>query len=310
MNTLIIEFNTWHGECLPPVIHLLASHGDNLTLICPTSTFNALTPAEQHQVHHVPSHGRGLPAALRVMRLIHSLHPDQLYLNTAQGSGALWLSLLLTFSRIPLIGTIHNLTKLQSSLGQRLISHRISAYYVLAPYLLPHLQQLTTLPAHILPTLPDNGGPALTIPPDTSLAIIPGSVDFNRRDYASLIPLAQSRPDLTFVILGDISRHDGPRLLSLISTLPHVILNPSLPITLPHPLPRFILFSQFIPRHLFDAFLRSAKYLLPLIPPAHTDLYLTRKVSGTFILSARFHLPLLIPPALAPLANSYPTSPL
>ncbi len=310
MNTLIIEFNTWHAECLPPVIHLLASHSDNITLICPTSTFNALTPIEQHQVRHVPSHGRGLPAALRVMRLILSLHPDQLYLNTAQGSGALWLSLLLSLSHIPLIGTIHNLSKLQSSLGQRLISRRLSAYYILAPYLLPHIQQLTSHPTHILPTLPDKGDTSIPLPPDTSLAIIPGSVDFNRRDYTSLIPLAQSHPDLTFVILGDISRHDGPQLLSLISTLSHIILNPSLPVSLPHPTPRFILFSHFIPRHLFDAFLRSAKYLLPLIPPAHTNLYLTRKVSGTFVLSARFQLPLLIPPALTPLADFYPTSPL
>ena len=112
--------------------------------------------------------------------------------------------------------------------------------------------------------------------------VIPGSIDFKRRDYNRLIhALKKSSPpeNLKFVLLGRLNSafEDGKTLLESISkhNLQHY----------------FITFESFIPNEVFHAYIKNADFVLPLL--VLQDAYLKYKISGSFNLAFAYKKPML-----------------
>lgn len=283
-SAILIEFNAWHGECLEPQIEYLKAAGHTVELFCTCRNLSAVSQSALSGIRHteLPT-PKSIRNILLVWREIWRRRPDFVILNTAQGSEALKLSVLPMPKGVKFAGTIHNIRKLTSSLGQRIIDLRISGYYVIAKYLLTPLRQKTAKPCQFYSPL---GKPA-TAPISQSILklkgtdtwlCIPGAIEYKRRDYDALLSLAAS-PELKkvkFVLLCDKRKGDGPDFLRKIEERGLS--------------DRFITFSSFVEPDIFDQHVRVSDYLLPLIDGkmAGGESYKTSKGSGTFTLSAAY----------------------
>lgn len=295
--TAIVEFNTWHGECLTPQIAYLKANGDDVTLICPKKTTTAIAPRVLDGVELVTcDEKKSVANVWRVWRTLWRGGFDAIVLNTAQGSECLKLSLLPKPRNTAIVGTIHNLKKLTSSTGQRLVNRMLDGILVIAPYLIPHVPQIGKPTGYYSPL---KGAPLASTPlekgTDTWL-VVPGSIEFKRRNFKTLIDIATATRGLPikYVILGNSTKADGPELKRMVSDAG---LDEA-----------FVFFDGFVDAVTFDAYVSAADYLLPLIDdklPNGAD-YLTRKTSGTFSLSARFGKTMLCDKFLTPMADFYP----
>lgn len=284
----LIEFNTWHGECLEPQIEYLVASGHSVELLCTSRNLAAVSPKVLNCVRYteLPSK-KGIKNILVVWRKIWSARPDFVILNTAQGSEALKLSALPMPKGVKFVGTIHNLQKLTDSLGQRIIDHRMSGYYVIAKYLLSSLRGKTTKPCqYYSPLSKTPTGPtdeAIINRKGTDICpcmwiCVPGAIEYKRRNYDALLNLAAA-PELKmakFVLLCDKNKGDGPDFIRKIEER-----NLS---------DRFITFNGYVKLEVFDQYVTASDYLLPLIDGvmAGGEAYKTSKASGTFTLSAAY----------------------
>lgn len=299
MKVCLIEFNTWHGECLAPQIAYLKICGANVTLICPRRTLGAVAPDVLDGVDYVEcAEKKSFGNVWRVWRKITKERYDVVVLNTAQGSESLKLCMLDAMGRTPFVGTLHNISKLRNSFGQRLISRRMDGYLTIAPYLLRRLQSVCSLPSEYFSPLSaeESDTTAVSVPElknDERLIVIPGNVEFKRRDYAALIPMARHLLGARFVILGNATKADGPRFREMVA---HEGLTG-----------RFTFFDNFVEESIFDAYMRKADYLLPLIDNDLASDYLNHKTSGTFTLALRYGKTMLCDRALEPLKDDYPS---
>lgn len=280
----LIEFNTWHGECLEPQIEYLVASGHSVELLCTSRNLASVSQTALNDVRHteLPSK-KGIKNILVVWRKIWSARPDFVILNTAQGSEALKLSVLPMPKGVKFIGTIHNLQKLTKSLGQKIIDRRMSGYYVIANYLLSSLRGKTTKPCQYYSPLSKTA----TGPTDENIIkakgtdiwlCIPGAIEYKRRNYDALLGLAaaQELKKAKFVLLCNKNKGDGPDFMRKVEER-----NLS---------DRFITFSGYVEPDVFDQYIRASDYLLPLIDGAMAggEAYKTSKASGTFTLSAAY----------------------
>lgn len=292
----IVEFNTWHGECLTPQIAYLKAHGDDITLICPRRTTSAIDKSVLDGIDiTLCPEKKGMANVWHVWRILWRGGFDAIILNTAQGSECLKLCLLPKPRRSVIVGTIHNLKKLTHSFGQRHVVRRLDGILVIAPYLVPHIPPTgiptayySPLPAATATSQIDKGG--------DRWIVVPGNVEFKRRNYGSLIDIAKAAKGraVKFIVLGNSQKAEGPEFRKTVceAGLDEI----------------FIFFDSFVDSETFDAHVVAADYLLPLIDdklPSGAD-YLTNKTSGTFSLSARFGKTMLCHKTLTPLAPFYP----
>lgn len=291
MKVALVEFNTWHGECLAPQLAYLKARGIDATLICPQKTAQAIDAETMAGVRHVEcAERKGVRNVWEAWRAIVRTGCDLAVLNTAQGSEALKLSLLPFPKRLRFAGVIHDLRKLTRSTGQRLIDRRMSGFLVAARYLTTDfplrrpVEYFSPLPAR-----PDR--PCKAWPPKAkseTWIVIPGNVESKRRNYASLPRLAQglTGSGVRIIVLGNIGKGDGPWLRNLICSAGLGKM--------------FVFFDGFVPEDVYDSYMRQCDYLLPLIDsdvPCAED-YTRHKTSGTFNLAKAYGKTMLCDNAL------------
>lgn len=297
MRIALIEFNTWHGECLEPQLKYLKASGCEVTLICPKKTLSAVSAAALSGVRYVECpEKKGIRNILAARNALANGHIDVAILNTAQGSEATKLMLLPLQCKTKFIGTIHNLRKLTQSTGQKIINWRIGGYYVISRHLLPQLERLTSKPTQYFSPLDKSKGP-ISAPTQERAAgerwlAIPGSIEFKRRSYAKLIDMVMSPlfKNVRFVLLCNAQKGDGPQFLQKVRQI--LFLKEVHRLGLEG---RFITFDGFVPSATFDAYMRECDYILALIDkdtPNAAD-YKTAKTSGSFSLAASYGKPLL-----------------
>lgn len=293
----LIEFNTWHGECLEPQLEYLKASGCDVTLICPKKTLSAVSAAALGGVRYVECpEKKGIRNVMAVRNALANGHTDVAILNTAQGSEVTKLMSLPSPGKTRFVGTIHNLRKLTQSTGQKIINWKIEGYYVISRHLLPQLKKLTSKPAQYYSPL-DKSGIPLMAPTQEKVTgerwlAIPGSIEFKRRSYAKLIDMVLSPlfKNVRFVLLCNAQKGDGPQFLQKVRQI--LFLKEVHRLGLED---RFITFSGFVPSATFDAYMRACDYILTLIDkdtPNAAD-YKTMKTSGSFSLAASYGKPLL-----------------
>ncbi len=296
MKIALVELSQSHEECLYSQVQFLAGSATVDLYLHP-----------KHKAQVTPYHNYSksifyIPARLGLLKKIAYAFSfaqtlaqyDKVIFNTASSSKLLRNTvLLLQFFSVECFGVVHNAKKLESSFTQRLISTKIKKYYVLNDHLLQVIPRNKTIRLQsfypiYFPTFSD----PLHKPGNEVWLVIPGSIDFKRRDYSRLIHALKEKPppkNLKFVLLGrlNIAFEDGKTLLESISknNLQHY----------------FITFESFIPNHVFHAYIKNADFILPLL--VLHDAYLKYKISGSFNLAFAYKKPMLCHNFFKPIAD-------
>ena len=298
MKIALVELSESHEECLYSQVQFLSGSATIDLFLHP-----------RHEAHIAPYRAHSnkiffIPVKFGLVKrigLAFSLAKtlaryDKIIFNTASSSKLLRNTvLILRFFKSECIGVLHNAKKLESSFTQRLISIKIKKYFVLNDHLLRVIPrnrkiQLCSFYPIYFPTF----SAPIRKPKDEVWLVVPGSIDFERRDYTRLLDALKTTPhnsNLKVVILGrlNVASQDGEKLFQYISenNLHHY----------------FITFDNFIPNAIFHTYLKNADFILPLL--TLNEAYLTYKISGSFNLAFAYKKPLLCHNFFTPIPDIY-----
>jgi hypothetical protein len=213
---------------------------------------------------------------------------DKIIFNSIQEKYAKKLALNLFFNKLEIIGLLHRSDKLSGSFSFFILSFKIKKYFVLHDYLLQNLKpkrvRVKSFYAVFYPKyeLTDK----YRKKPDEVWITVPGSVEFKRRDYFSLLePLNTKKlgKNIKIIFLGRYMhrKEESSYVNNIISQ--NDLAN------------HFILFPNSVENEIFFSVINQTDYFLPLI---HLDkdnksIY-DNQISGTFNLSIGFKKIMLI----------------
>ena len=279
MRVVLIELFNYHSECLFSQVSFWKDAKVDVTLVVNKKLENIVNELNLG-VDLITYDFKKIRSLLKLRSFILKNKTDVVILNTIQGSTALKFSFLPFPKQIKILGILHDTSKLQTSLGQKIIATRFNRFYTLGKYvqvIKAKREKYNT--TYFNPCYFSDYKIEDVNKGDNTLITIPGSISFKRRSYDVMIELAKNRglaENVKFVLLGNIKKEDGPQFLDIIvrEGLEH----------------RFIVFDQFIPGSLFYSYLSQSDYLLPLIHPETpaAKQYTKNKISGIFPLSQAF----------------------
>lgn len=214
---------------------------------------------------------------------------EKVVINTASGKKVrnfVWSSLS---TSIDYYGVLHHLQKLRKSTTQGLINLRIKRYFFLAEYLsksakaLKPRMQFQHFYAGFLPE--EAGSKTIIKPEGEKWIVIPGQVEYKRRDYLALLRSleGQKQSNLRFILLGK-SKHDYGDGVDLEARIKAQALQG-----------QFKLWDDYVPADEFHQYLAQADYVLPLIHANHPSgsLY-QQQISGAWNMATALKIPLLL----------------
>lgn len=288
---IVTEFYTWHDECLFSICKLLKASGFEVIVAANAKIRDRITAslaeaADRIEFFNFGSGWKGIAALAKYYRFVLGSKAKCLHYNTAQGSTALKFFMLPLPKRFTVTGTIHNLRKLSSSFGQKIISRRIDKFMLLSDILAAGMPTACRKPYRTIYSIfyPPIETEPLVKPEGEIWLVIPGAVSYSRRDYGMLLNNDRQYPShIKFVILGNINKADGPDLMRRIQEKGLQS--------------NFITFNGYIPDNVFYAYVKQCDYMLPLVNATHPQLkkYITEKISGTYNIAVAFGKPMLNP---------------
>lgn len=288
---LIIELGDSHNEVLFTQVEAFKEANISIAFALNEKLKDRIHPKviqdTPPQYFKVGGHFQHLKNALCIRRKIKKEGITHIVMNTASGNAIRLLSLFLP-QHVQVTGILHNACKLEKSKSQRFISKRVKHYLVLADQLIPASPKYQDLQLEAFyPILfPFDKKPTAS-QHERFHIIIPGNVSNARRDYKGLITLWQNLTDeekelVTFEILGNINKEDGPALKALLQDKELA--------------DAFILHESFVEEDLFYERVANSDAILPLLHPGISDFesYKNCKISGGFNLAYGFQKPLLM----------------
>lgn len=282
---LLVEFNTWHIECLYAQLRFLSTSGYHTILVC-DERMRDIVEKYDFVSEFVYYDFRKLSSLLHLRSFILDSKIDKVIFNTAQGSLMLKFILLPFWNKVDFYGIIHDTRKLTKSWGQKIISSKMKSYYVLAGYMLKNIPSKShRLHKFSSAFFPPFAKQEVVKPKDELWVCIPGTIEYQRRDYDYLLPIIEKGliPDnVKFILLGNANKGDGLEFMEKIRLIRAERF--------------FISFDSFVPEDQFFSFITASDYLLPLIHPntnSATD-YTKYKISGIFTLSQVFNKIMLV----------------
>lgn len=295
MKVVFVEIGGSHDECLHSQIDFVKSTGDNISIITTTKQSIRLKIIyPEYTISTIDFKGvnklKTIFLVIKLRKLIIETKPDIVVFNTAEGNVIKYLSFYPFPSNIKFRGIQHTIKKVGKSGSQKMISRLVKKYYVLGDYLLNKIptkyrSNFQTLYPIFLPNV--SFKKTISKPQNEVWFCIPGSVEFNRRDYFSLLNVLKKKnipTDYKFILLGrtDLKTEDCENLLSEIDK--HQLQD------------YFISFQGFIPEDEFQQYLQESDFILPLITSQNPEYqkFLHEQISGSFSLAFAAKKPMLI----------------
>lgn len=293
----LIEIYDSHEVNLYSQVRFIVESGYELTLIVSEKhretvrAFNADFHLEFVKV--TSQKGLGLWKELwRIRRMILDRGIETVVFNTAHSNPVRNFCLLPFPKRVRFFGTLHGVNKLQGSLTQRIISQRIPRYFLLSDYMLDKARKVPHEGLRFSVFYPIFHPPfpkatLLQRQPGELWVAIPGSVEYKRRDYLSLVQALSSlpqRPPIRFLLLGNGSHADGNgRELKEAVEKAGVAAH-------------FVFFDGYVPNEVLHGYMAVCDAVMPLIHPINSDMekYLENQISGAFHLAFAYRKPLLM----------------
>lgn len=286
MKVVFVEVGGSHDECLHSQIDFIKNEGGNISIITTSeqhSRLKKIYPEESITIIDFKNKNKfkRILLVIKLRKLIINSQPDYVLFNTAEGNIIKYLSFYSFPSKIKFRGIQHTIKKVGKSGSQKFISRLVDKYFVLGDYLLDqipkkHRDKFQTIYPIILPKVEINN--TVNKAKNEVWFCIPGSVEFNRRDYLSLIDVLKKNnipKNYKFILLGrtDLKTEDCDTLLSEIEK--HKLQD------------YFISFKGFIPEDHFQEYLELSDFILPLISSKNPTYrkFLHEQISGSFSLA-------------------------
>ena len=282
----IIEFSDSHHECIYSQI-LFLKEQYNIYLICNEKLRNFVCHFDNVEGFFFLSGDDMLSQAKSILA---DKRIGKVILNTASGREVLKFVYMCLFMNVRFYGVQHNIYRFLHVGLQSFINFRMSGYFVLADYIHSNIPSSFRIPA--VPFYPScfklEGLSSVSKPDDEFWVVIPGGVNFKRRNFFELIEGFMNElpaPNVKFVIFGRVAR-ENKDFMAFKTELKNLGLYD-----------RFVFFEKYIPNELFYSYINQADLILPLINTNVTGRhfnYTTYQVSGTFNLSWGFKRPMLL----------------
>jgi hypothetical protein len=271
----LIEFYSWHSECLDSQIRFLSNSEYSVTLACECRQKNNVEKFRPMVAEIIYFDFKKFASIFKLWFYLIKNKIDIVVFNTAQGSVA-WKFMLLPFPKtMKFFGLIHIVKKLETSFGQKIINRKLKNYYLLAEYLENYFPKDQKLKKHSFSSAFFMPFERQTFPKkvDDCWICVPGHLEYKRRDYDFLLSVVQRAgfpKNTKFILLGNSQKGDGQIIMQKIKDRGISGF--------------FICFDGYIPDDEFQSYLNVSDFLLPLIHGNLAEIY-KYQISGTFVLS-------------------------
>lgn len=290
-NAAIVEFSQSHYECIPTVASFLSNNAYCVKVIGEGKSKNV-----SENVDYIDIPFSELSTLKGVMALLESIKKNKVnfvFFNTAVGSHVkLAAFILLFYPSIKCSGIIHNIHKITTSFGKRIILTKLTKVFVLSETLCQKIKKtnLASNFSYFYPIHYHVKCKSLTKPNNEVWIGIPGNVEAKRRDYSSLFEIIKSlsiKSSYKFFFLGS-TEFAEPSLQREIVGLKKECFS------------QVHFWNHFLDDITFHSHLKNMDFLLPLLNP---DFY-QHRISGVFNLACAYKVPLLISTKI-PLLHEY-----
>ncbi len=288
---ILLELSKSHTEILYPQIDFLYSSGYipvifiNENLNIGTSIISQLPEIIKIKTDNFLQR---CCAYLKLLKYCKYHKIKNICLNTAQGSIAREFVLFFYFSKINIIGILHESDKLIKSISQKIISKKIKKYFVLSDYIKNYTDTLNLRKIrveYLISSLSKEINHK--IDGNTFKICIPGEVSVLRKNYQFLLDKVKKEAkfindNITFILAGNPRNENDKKIFNEFR-------NPNIN--------RFFnTFENFIEEDKFYKIISDSDIILPLVDNKthYFDKYHNVKISGAFNLAYLFKKPLLM----------------
>jgi hypothetical protein len=289
---VLIEIGGSHTECLYSQILFLKNADFKVNIICSTNLKSKIldfnTYLSVHDYSFGINQGNDWKNLIELKRYLINNRYDKVIFNTSSGN---LIRNLLTFhfpKDLEFIGVIHDINKLTQSFTQKLINRKIKKYFVLNDYILDTFLSKDRLSVEsFYPIFHQNINKTPLSKPNGEFWIcIPGSVEYERRDYLGLLKNLENEninDNIKFILLGT-SKHfnsdaeDVKKRVHKLKIREH-----------------FLFFDNYIPDNEYQVFIEKSDVIMPLIHESHPMFKEINgfKISGSFNLAFAHKKPIL-----------------
>ncbi len=283
----LIELGRSHTECLYSQILFLSRKYD-VEIIC-NSFLKELTSKikETYNISYYDI-GKTSDVLSKLKKYLTSSGFDKIIFNSIQEKYAKKLALNLFFSKIEIIGLLHRSDKLSRSFSFFILSFKIKKYFVLHDYLLQNLnpKRVRVKPFYAVFYPKYELEEKFKKKSGEIWITVPGSVEFKRRDYISLLEPLNGKKignNIKIIFLGRYKhRKEESNFVDNIISKNNFSNH-------------FILFPDSVENSIFFSVINQTDYLLPLIhlDEENKSIY-DNQISGTFNLALGFKKIMLI----------------
>ncbi|MDF0706415.1 hypothetical protein [Flagellimonas okinawensis] len=259
----LIEFNSYHDECLYSQIKFLDSAGYSLTLVVSSQIKDRASEyldIPEDVITFDRSHQKNFFSRIsflwKLKKQFKRRSLKKIIFNTASSRLEVILLSFILKRQTALFGILHNLKKVNHSFSQKLINRSIKNYFVLNDFLedsIPLEDKSIRLQSFYPIFFPNYEETILKKPKGEIWISIPGKLDFGRRDYylvAEALQKTLSKSNLKILILGSTNSND-PRNGKFIEFLQKNDLQE-----------HFMTFDSFLDNDVFHDYLKKSDYIL------------------------------------------------
>jgi|GEM_PF-1975165 len=305
----VFELTTYHEECLYTQLKFLVDGGYAVTLIThpknEDSIRNYKLPLEVvcfYDPRACSFIGKRIAKWYQLFKFIAENSFRKVLFNTASSNKETIAFVYLLPNNIKRYGVLHNLSKVDTSWSQKIISKKITQYFVLNNFLkhsLSFKNKTLKLEAFYPIFFPEYKSVALSNEKISPWICIPGELNYKRRNYDlvldALINL-DPKIKLKIIILGKMNQN-RPETASFVKKVKLYSLENKL-----------ITFTNFIENNEFHAYLKTSDYILAPVT-LNEKKYISSKITGAYNLAFAHKKTLICPQELQVIpdlnANAY-----
>jgi len=298
-NIALIELSRSHAETLHGQIHFLAESGYNVHLITNKRVLSLIEEKDRLSGTYVSKRGwRKVFEFFRIRRYIRKHKISHIVVNTPNKMVSILF--LFPFRKVNCTCLVHNGKDFfesggnaQRAMFQKIMLRRVKKFFVLSEYMKNALSKFAKKNNFKLEDLllfyqpKFNSLPSIKKPDNEFWIVVPGSVEYKRRDYISLLNAIRKEPlhpSIKLIILGRYKQNIFPEFQTL---LDETGLEGKQIITFG---------KEFVSNEMFHSYVQQSDLILPLMYPSGSknDMFGRYKFSGTFNISFGYKTPMLL----------------
>ena len=278
---LIVEFNNYHEEVILPQVEFLNAEKREVHLYINSDIMNKNIDFKCSYINKIVAKNKftKLSSIFSILYYIKKNQIDTVIFNTLNCKYVSILNIFLS-KRLKKIAIVHNVDTFEKN------SLDLKNFFVLSENVLENVKQEYKSQYNFnyfypliynMPTFNSYSNSKLKV-------VIPGLVEFSRRDYLGLLDILKDTTlnNIEFIILGNIDKLDGPIVYEKIQE---------------YKLEKNIhVYHGFIPYNVYFNTLQTADLIMPLIHPniENFEKYHTTKITAAFSMAFSFKVPLIL----------------